>query len=33
MPTGEVVEVNRAVVRGRTVFLPGEWERSGHSLP
>ena len=23
-PTGEVVEVNQAVVRGRTVFLPGE---------
>ena len=22
--TGEVVEVNQAVVRGRTVFLPGE---------
>ena len=23
-PIGEVVEVNQAVVRGRTVFLPGE---------
>lgn len=23
-PTGEVVEVNQAVVRGRTVFFPGE---------
>ena len=23
-PTGEVVEVNQAAVRGRTVFLPGE---------
>ena len=23
-PTGEVVEVNQAIVRGRTVFLPGE---------
>jgi hypothetical protein len=23
-PTGEVVEVNQAVVRGRTVLLPGE---------
>ena len=23
-PTGEVVEVNQAVVRGRTVSLPGE---------
>ena len=23
-PAGEVVEVNQAVVRGRTVFLPGE---------
>ena len=23
-PSGEVVEVNQAVVRGRTVFFPGE---------
>ena len=23
-PVGEVVEVNQAAVRGRTVFLPGE---------
>jgi hypothetical protein len=23
-PTGEVVEVNQAIVRGRTAFLPGE---------
>jgi len=32
-PGGEVVEVNQAAVRGRTVFLPGEWERSGHGGP
>ena len=32
-PVGEVVEVNQAAVRGRTVFLPGEWERSGHRGP
>ena len=30
---GEAVEVNVAVVRRRTASLPGEWERSGHSLP
>ena len=28
---GLAAEVNAAVVRRRTAFLPGEWERSGHS--
>ena len=31
-PFGLVSEVNEAVVRGRTAFLPGEPERSGDSL-
>ena len=31
--TGMPVEVNAAAVRRSNVPLPGEWERSGHSLP
>ena len=30
---GVPLEVNAAAVRWSNVSLPGEWERSGHSLP
>ena len=32
-PFVSVREVNEVVVWWRTALLPGEWERSGHSLP
>src|SRR5690606_33401373 len=32
-PFVSVREVNGVVVWRRAAFLPGEWERSGHSLP
>ena len=31
--SGMPLEVNAAAVRRSNVLLPGEWERSGHSLP